>query len=194
MQQTTNYQLSQWDPEDRILRTDFNSDNQKIDTALKSQSITLSSLSSNISTLTTKAGLQNITSGTLSQEGQTFSVPLSGVSWDSWKAVHLDLLLYATFSAGVQVALNGDSSNGLLCNANANTSQASGIPRDHTHLIFYPLFDRWRRVNGLILGLESSQFFRNQTYAFWNATSLNLKFTDSNRFLTGSKYQLWGEK
>ena len=35
MQQTTNYQLNQWDPEDRILRTDFNSDNQKLDTALK---------------------------------------------------------------------------------------------------------------------------------------------------------------
>lgn len=32
--QTTNYKLNQWDPEDRILRTDFNSDNQKIDTAL----------------------------------------------------------------------------------------------------------------------------------------------------------------
>ena len=34
MNQTNNYQLSQWDPEDRILRTDFNSDNAKIDEAL----------------------------------------------------------------------------------------------------------------------------------------------------------------
>ncbi|SFO96743.1 Microcystin-dependent protein [Oscillibacter sp. PC13] len=34
MQQTTNYQLNQWDPADRILRTDFNSDNEKIDAAL----------------------------------------------------------------------------------------------------------------------------------------------------------------
>ena len=35
MNQTTNYQLSQWDEEDRILRTDFNSDNAKIDAALE---------------------------------------------------------------------------------------------------------------------------------------------------------------
>ena len=35
MNQTNNYQLSQWDPEDRILRTDFNSDNAKIDAALE---------------------------------------------------------------------------------------------------------------------------------------------------------------
>ena len=37
LKQTTNYQLNQWDPEDRILRTDFNSDNSKIDAALKDQ-------------------------------------------------------------------------------------------------------------------------------------------------------------
>ena len=35
MNQTSNYQLNQWDPEDRILRTDFNSDNAKIDAALE---------------------------------------------------------------------------------------------------------------------------------------------------------------
>ena len=35
MNQTNNYQLSQWDPEDRILRADFNSDNSKVDAALK---------------------------------------------------------------------------------------------------------------------------------------------------------------
>ena len=31
---TTNYQLHQWDPEDNFLRTDFNTDLSKIDTAL----------------------------------------------------------------------------------------------------------------------------------------------------------------
>ena len=34
MQQTSNYQLSQWDAEDRIQREDFNGDNAKIDAAL----------------------------------------------------------------------------------------------------------------------------------------------------------------
>ena len=35
MNQTTNYQLSQWESTDRILMSDFNSDNSKIDAALK---------------------------------------------------------------------------------------------------------------------------------------------------------------
>lgn len=34
MQQTENYALNQWNPEDRILRTDFNADNAKIDEAI----------------------------------------------------------------------------------------------------------------------------------------------------------------
>ena len=32
--QTTNYQLNQWEPTDQVLRTDFNADNVKLDTAL----------------------------------------------------------------------------------------------------------------------------------------------------------------
>lgn len=35
MTKTQHYQLNQWDPEDRILRVDFNSDNAAIDAALK---------------------------------------------------------------------------------------------------------------------------------------------------------------
>lgn len=35
MNQTTNYQLSQWEDTDRILRVDFNNDNAKMDAALK---------------------------------------------------------------------------------------------------------------------------------------------------------------
>ena len=34
MNQTTNYQLSQWESTDRILMSDFNSDNAKLDAAL----------------------------------------------------------------------------------------------------------------------------------------------------------------
>ena len=37
MQQTEHYQLSKWDSGDRIQREDFNSDNEKVDAALKAQ-------------------------------------------------------------------------------------------------------------------------------------------------------------
>lgn len=44
LQQTSNYQLSQWDAEDRIQREDFNSDNEKVDAALKAQSDEITAL------------------------------------------------------------------------------------------------------------------------------------------------------
>ena len=37
--QTTNYQLNQWETTDQVLRTDFNADNAKIDAALAEVSI-----------------------------------------------------------------------------------------------------------------------------------------------------------
>ena len=37
MTKTENYQLNQWDPEDRVTHTDFNADNAKIDAALASK-------------------------------------------------------------------------------------------------------------------------------------------------------------
>ena len=36
--QTTNYQLNQWEPTDQVLRTDFNADNAKLDAALNALS------------------------------------------------------------------------------------------------------------------------------------------------------------
>ena len=44
MNHTANYRLSQWDPEDRILREDFNGDNLKIDAALAAQTAALAKL------------------------------------------------------------------------------------------------------------------------------------------------------
>ena len=59
MQKTTNYQLCQWDGEDRILRTDFNEDNAKIDAALKSHANSIASINS---TLPGKADAATVTS------------------------------------------------------------------------------------------------------------------------------------
>ena len=49
MNKTSNYQLCQWDGEDRILRTDFNEDNAKIDAALKQQSNSIAGINSALS-------------------------------------------------------------------------------------------------------------------------------------------------
>ena len=42
--QTTNYQLNQWEPTDQVLRTDFNADNAKIEGALAAHDSEISAL------------------------------------------------------------------------------------------------------------------------------------------------------
>ena len=59
MNKTSNYQLCQWDGTDRILRTDFNEDNAKIDAALKQQANSIASINS---TLPGKADAATVTS------------------------------------------------------------------------------------------------------------------------------------
>ena len=46
--QTTNYQLNQWETTDQVLRTDFNADNAKLDTALQNQADNLTALTGQV--------------------------------------------------------------------------------------------------------------------------------------------------
>ena len=50
LNQTNNYQLSQWDSDDRILRTDFNADNAKVDAALADQASSVTALAGQLAT------------------------------------------------------------------------------------------------------------------------------------------------
>ena len=54
MNQTTNYQLSQWESTDRILMSDFNSDNAKLDAALKSHDAALKENADDIAAVKTQ--------------------------------------------------------------------------------------------------------------------------------------------
>ena len=77
LNQTANYQLNQWESTDRILMADFNSDNSKIDAALKAQSDAIaakaaqSTVTALSQTVSTKASQSDMTA--LSQELDSLS-------------------------------------------------------------------------------------------------------------------------
>ena len=66
--QTTNYQLNQWEPTDAVQRVEFNQDNAKLDTALKSladqvvQKANQSALNTLISSVNQKADASTVSS------------------------------------------------------------------------------------------------------------------------------------
>ena len=87
---TANYQLHQWVPEDNFLRTDFNQDFQKIDSALASLQTQTDSKASSaaLSTVETLAGRKcEITCGTYVGDGAASRTITLGFQP---KAVHLE--------------------------------------------------------------------------------------------------------
>ena len=53
---TTNYNLNQWEATDKVLRTEFNADNAKIDAALKANADTIDTLEGQVEALQTEKG------------------------------------------------------------------------------------------------------------------------------------------
>ena len=76
LNQTTNYQLSQWESTDRILMSDFNSDNAKLDAALKAHSDAIagkaaqSTVNSLTQTVSAKANQSDLTALTQTVSGK----------------------------------------------------------------------------------------------------------------------------
>ncbi len=68
MNQTANYQLTQWEASDRILMEKFNADNAKIDAALKANADDIAELETALSALS--AGTPRIVVGTYTGSGQ----------------------------------------------------------------------------------------------------------------------------
>ena len=195
LQQTTNYQLSQWAAEDRILRTDFNSDNAKIDAALKSQATSLTTLSNNLSTISQRAGAQAYPNTSVVQDMEILSISMAGIDWSTWKAVHVDIYPYTPGGGTFRMEINGDSTLGYLGSGSGNVTLDSSSRKLRPHLIFFPMYDRWRTVSGLILGTDAPGAVRSNYYAFASFNTLQLRFTVNGCvFGAGTQYRLWGEK
>lgn len=76
---TPNYQLHQWDPEDNFLRTDFNEDLSKIDTALasKADNSAITNLQGQINNLPNSDAVANLQNQINAQQQQINSKPNS---------------------------------------------------------------------------------------------------------------------
>ena len=77
---TTNYQLCQWEAADKVLRTDFNEDNQKIDAAMKANADALAGKADSSALAEIAASIPKVAVGTYSGDGaasRTISLPFT---------------------------------------------------------------------------------------------------------------------
>ena len=218
--QTSNYGLNQWEATDQVLRTEFNADNLKVDTALKKQAASISNLAvqitdglaekaeksdlgteigareagdttlgQQISALQPKAGLQKIGTVEIETSGESVSLDLRMIDWKQWKAVHLSLDAYISYSGNVSVILDHFTVGHFF----GNQSMPDDSPnRELGHILFYPLFDDRHTVCALIMGNGNASFgYTSNRYVNFNSLTLAGL---GGQILAGTKCEIYGEK
>ena len=115
LRQTTNYQLCQWDGEDRILRTDFNADNAKIDAAIADNAAAIAAEAEARAAGDFRVRLLDKTL----QGGVTVDVDLSGIDFSPYLWVELYISCPASTGDfvirfnGISSYQSGSASSGL---------------------------------------------------------------------------------
>ena len=177
-QQTPNYNLNQWEKTDRILMDDFNSDNEKIDTALFS-----------------KLGrAELITTITTDGTGRTTAtIPLAGIDWDKWQAVFFVNTLYTDTTKTLRFSAYSDN-HGVesKCSDASDPNRLAITTAGPSILAFFPLNDGSRSVRVLYWGGHAGMGTANCTYN--ELTHLHVSYSDSTDLYFSSKrqYPVWG--
>ena len=168
--QTTNYQLNQWEPTDQVLRTDFNADNAKID-----------------ATLAVLGHAQVLDAVTLAQANNSFGFDISGIDWTACQ-----MLL-------ISVDVPENSITRIMpwvCNLNQNTVSGHGSGSSSNFLRFgpasflialLPFRQPQQNVLGIVIGDPAGVGFGECTYA--ELTSLD--FASSTPYPANTKATLW---
>lgn len=92
MQQTSNYQLNQWEGTDRILRADFNADNAKIDAAIAELR---EELAAQIEAVRVQVEPTLLLEFTVTEAAKHVYVDMSGIQWNQWREVYVEAELTA---------------------------------------------------------------------------------------------------
>ena len=166
---TTNYQLNQWEPTDQVLRTEFNADNVKIETALDGK----------LSTIEVVAEI------TTTSDAAYFSLDLTGVNWNQWSVVAVvsDPLPYtADFSS---LSINCPTVN-IQREISGEVTPAVGP----NLLLLFPMRDGGRQIRYLIF--PGGQMAASTQGTYNDITGLTLSSNAANGFRTGSSIKVYG--
>ena len=148
---TTNYDLNQWEGTDKVLRTEFNADNAKIDAALKANADAIAgkadaadvtALTQALAALEAKSTLQVIKTATQAADGTTFQIDLSDVDWSQWSTVYICLDMLGN---GYYYSVYGNEYENY---------ESHGIPGNHC-LVLWPMGQSAATIGGVFVGYTS---------------------------------------
>ena len=209
MKKTSNYQLNQWEENDRILMEDFNADNSKIDAAVKGVSTTLSQQIATVETrligeagrldravnqLAEKSVFSLLTDTTTASDANQISLSLGGFALSQWQMVVVDLDLLGNGSLMLRPGDGSSSSNWF----GASGGQYDGLAKleigTHYQVVFFPLQLASAKLLCVSMGL-GGQFGNALSATNGQIYTLSLVPPFSGGTLRkGSRFRVWGVK
>lgn len=175
MRKTEHFQLNQWDPGDRILRENFNADNERIDSA--------------IAAAEARSLWQPLRSVVTEADAEQVEVDIEGFDWGDWLYVHLSVEAYTSEDrAGVLVRANGTDVLEAWGNVPGSATGYLG------HAMLFTLGDKRRNILSLASNGYSNVGFRESSYKFGSSYLHPITLIGKGRIhiLTGTKIQVWG--
>ena len=169
---TTNYRLHQWEAEDQVLRTDFNTDNAKIAAALagktgRLEKITFNSLGSPSLGLGTKPFVSN---------------------WNDWEMTLFFLHAnYTPAGAASQLKVQFECSNG-----STQPQVVALLEPDSLLMIFFPRHDENSLVEGAIIGGGTKVFQMPFSFKHLSRMSFGPSTTTSQNFFQDAHIRHFG--
>ena len=180
---TTNYALNQWEGTDKVLRTEFNADNAKIDAALKANADAIAAEAAAreaaVTELTNRSRFTKLSEVNVSANTSRVEIDLSGVDWSQWDKVHLDYLFTDTIA--MWVYLNVADEDIQFYSIGSNIPVGMYAPR----LTLYVGFQENRQV-------WSNQNQKDDLMLPYSQLT-KIIFSGSN-MTPGTHFVLWGEK
>lgn len=206
MQKTNNYQLNQWDPEDRIQMKDFNGDNANLDAALKN-------LADQMSTKAERAALEGlrdmlvptfIKEVSVETSAKQITVEVSDIDWDQWREVYVDAELLCAAPEGsalsycnIYINTFSSSSSASVGSARCNDSSVPSLAEStvgQQRLVLYPRHNAANYINTRTFG--SSSVLDSSSTRFSGLTALVYRnpSSDAYQVLAGSRFLISGVK
>jgi len=130
---TPNYNLNQWEPDDRVLRTDFNADNAKIDAALANM-----------------IGRPEFIAKWSAGKDTSMSV--------GWMKNDFDWNLWDYIAITLQYPRGEELSADMLVYTAKFTQMMPAVPFSDALLVFFSKHDDTRPIQGIYLGKEPGFF------------------------------------
>ena len=151
MNQTANYQLSQWEATDRFLMSDFNSDNSKIDAALKANA---EAIAAEAAARQAQPSYEKLKTVTIATQGNGLDVDISGIDWGSYQEVLLLAELQGSGYGALQI--NGGIGGESYVQFAAGSGSGYGVAHTYFYSDLWVRFlvggDGQRRINAISLG------------------------------------------